>query len=94
MNETPTQTAGVTRLEIAQSPAKERMLKMLDKLREEVARGDVISLLALTIRTGEQFDVDVAGEIRMAALAGILGRAHLDALEAMESAEHRNGDPS
>jgi DNA-binding transcriptional ArsR family regulator len=75
----------ITQLEIAKSPAKERILKMLDTLRDEVERGEILALLALTIRTDEEFDVISVGEIRLATLAGMLGRAHLDALEAMRS---------
>ena len=67
----------------AQPPAKESQIRMLDLLRGEVERGEVICLFALTIRAGQQFDVTSAGEISMATLAGMLGRAQLDALEAM-----------
>lgn len=78
-------TATVTRLEVAQPPGSARILAALDILRGEVERGEVISLVAITIRAGEAFDVTSAGEIRTATLAGILGRVHLDLLEAMRS---------
>jgi len=67
----------------AQPPAKEDQIRLLDLLREEVERGEVICLFVLKVRAGQQFDVNSAGEISMATLAGMLGRAQLDALEAM-----------
>lgn len=73
----------ITALTTAQPPAKESQLRMLDLLRQEVERGEVICLFALTIRAEKQFDVTSAGEISMATLAGMLARAHLDAVEAM-----------
>ena len=73
----------VTTLTRAEPPAKQSQLRMLDLLRDEVERGEVICLFALTIRAERQFDVTTAGDIDMSTLAGMLGRAQLDALEAM-----------
>jgi hypothetical protein len=80
----PPPAAAITRLELAQAPAKEMILRMLDQLRAETERGEIITLVALTIRPGEAFDVSSAGEVRLTTLAGMLGRAHLDALQAIE----------
>lgn len=75
--------SNVSRLEMAQPPAKDRLLKLLSMLGEEAAKGEVLAMVAITVRSGEQFDISTAGEIQLAMLAGMLGRAHLDVLEAM-----------
>lgn len=71
----------ITTLSVAQPLAKERQLAMLDLLREEVERGEIVCLFVMTIRIGQEFHVSTAGDISMATLAGMLGRAQLDALE-------------
>ena len=76
--------AAIARLALAQAPAKQDMLGMLDKLRGEVERDEVLSLFALSIRAGDQFDMSSAGEIKATSLAGMLGRAWMEAIHAIE----------
>lgn len=61
----------------------ESQLRLLDALREEIERGKVVCLFTLLVRSDRTFDVTSAGDISMATLAGMLGKAQLDALQAI-----------
>lgn len=73
----------VARLELAQPPGAGELLRVLDLLRGEVERGEIMAMVVISIRAEQEFDVTSSGDIHLTTLAGILGRAHLDALEAM-----------
>lgn len=73
----------VARLELAQPPGVGELLRVLDLLRGEVERGEIMAMVVISIRAEQTFDVTSSGDIHLATLAGMLGRAHLDALEAM-----------
>jgi hypothetical protein len=72
-----------SRLNLAESSAKAEILAILDALRAEVERGETISLVTIAIQTGRDFHVRSAGDVSMVQLAGYLGAAQLDALNAL-----------
>ncbi len=63
--------------------AMKSQLRLLDVLRGEIERGKVVCLFTLLVRSDRTFDVTSAGDISMATLAGMLGKAQLDALQAI-----------
>jgi hypothetical protein len=67
----------------AESPFKADLLKLLDRLRTEVEAGEMLAIAVIPIFASRQFGVRSAGNIGMVELAGYLGRAQLDALNAL-----------
>lgn len=66
------------------SPAKDKMLALLEEVRGEIESGQCVSLVIVPIKTERRFDVRSAGDISMTNLAGILGRCWMDAEEALK----------
>jgi hypothetical protein len=60
---------------------KKRMLELLDQARAEVESGEAVGILIVPLLSGSRFDVRYTGEITNVQLAGLLGRAWLDAQE-------------
>lgn len=70
-------------LKVAESPAKADLLKLLDELRAEIEGGDCVALVVIPIFTEMAFSVRSKGDISMTRLAGLLGRAWMDATQAL-----------
>lgn len=80
----PTSLGRVTELKTASSPTKEHMIKLLDDLRKEIDEGETISLVVIPHHSNGGFSTRSCGGIRMLALAGLLSRAWMDAVEALK----------
>jgi hypothetical protein len=74
----------VTPLKVAEAPAKDNLLALVEELRAGIEGGTIISLVAIPIHPSREWTVRSAGEVRMLELAGILGGAWLDAQEALK----------
>lgn len=72
-------------LKTAESPAKADLLAMLDTLRTEVESGETIALVAVPVHVSREWSTRSAGEVSMLMLAGMLGRAWMDATEALKT---------
>lgn len=73
----------VTHLKPAVSPAKENLLALIDEIRTGIEDGSIISLVAIPIHPDMAFSTRSAGDVSMLKLAGLLGRAWLDANSAL-----------
>lgn len=71
-------------LKKAESPTKARFLELVDEVRQEIESGRCLSLVLILLFTELKFDIRSGGEIGMAKIAGILGRAWLDATNALD----------
>lgn len=71
-------------LAVAEVPAKADLLELIEQLREGVESGQVLSMVAIPIY-GMGWGTLSAGNISMRELAGVLGRAWLDATEALKA---------
>ena len=70
----------IHKLTPAETPVKQEMLDLLDRLRAEIEDGVIVGLVTIAIATEEQFHIRVNGDVTMTRLAGLLGRAQLDCL--------------
>ena len=68
---------------MADAPAKDDVLALLDEVRAETERGDVLALVVIPIHPDMQWSTRSAGDIGMLNFGGILGRAWLTAMEAV-----------
>lgn len=76
-----------TKISFAEPPSKDDLLALLDELRAEVETGECLSLVAVPIFSQRRFHVRSAGELSMLQLAGLLGRAWLDAQDALKETD-------
>jgi len=74
----------VVQFKTAETPAKDEILAYLQECIEEVKKGEVLALVLIPIHPNRHFSIRSVGDIRMLELAGLLGRAHFDALTALE----------
>jgi hypothetical protein len=73
----------VHKLKVAEAPDKSTMLELLTEMRKNVVAGRTLAFVVVEIQTEEDFIVHTRGDLSYARLAGLLGRAQLDALEAL-----------
>ena len=72
-----------TKLVEAENPSKKDLLELLDRLRAEVERNEVLALVCIPIKTEDKFCTRFTGKISTLELCGLLGRAWLDAQASM-----------
>jgi hypothetical protein len=72
-------------LKIASAPAKDDILAMLDRVRADVERGEVLAIVIIPIGTDRCWATLSEGDIGMLELSGYLGRAWLTAMQAVGS---------
>lgn len=70
-------SGSVVQLKQAQSPNRQAMLDMLDGIREQVERGDIISLVALAAHPDKEFSNYSAGDFGSLETIGMLERHKL-----------------
>jgi predicted HTH domain antitoxin len=68
----------------AKNPSKEALLALVDELRGEIERNECLALIVVPLFNEHRFHVRSAGSISMAKMAGLLGRAWMDATQALE----------
>ena len=73
----------ITPLKTADNPAKAKLLALVEEVRAEIEADQCYALVLVPIHAEHRFSVRSAGEISMAKFAGILGRAWLDATNAL-----------
>jgi hypothetical protein len=71
-------------LKTADNPAKAKLLALVDEVRAEIEADQCLALVIVPLFGELKFHVRSAGDISMARLAGILGRAWMDATEALK----------
>lgn len=74
----------IAHLSVAEVPAKEDLLALIEELREGVETGEILSIVAIPIYTSRRWSTTAAGNMTMLELAGVLGRAWLDASEELK----------
>lgn len=72
-------------LRVADAPAKEQILALLERTRIEVERGEVLAVVVIPVHPNKEWSTRSAGDIGMLELGGMLGRAWLTAMEAVGS---------
>ena len=70
---------------LAAPPAKDEILALLDAVRGDAERDEVLAIVIIPISTDKRWATMSAGDISMLELGGLLGRAWLSAMEAVES---------
>lgn len=70
-------SGNVVQLKQAQSPNRQAMLDMLDGIREQVERGDIISLVALAAHPDKEFSNYSTGDFGSLETIGMLERHKL-----------------
>lgn len=68
----------------AEPPAKADILALLDDIRSQVERNEVLALVLIPIGMDKCWSTLSAGDIKMLELGGLLGRAWLTAMEAVQ----------
>lgn len=71
------------RLAVAENPVRQDLLDALDRVRAEVLLGKTLALILIPVHVGREFSTRSVGDISMLETAGMLARAHLDALESL-----------
>lgn len=70
-------------LRSADAPLKDEILAILERTRLETEGGGVLDVVVIPIHPNKEWSVRSAGNINMLELAGMLGRAWMDAMEAL-----------
>jgi hypothetical protein len=70
-------------LRIADAPAKDDVFELLERTRLETEQGEVLAVVVIPIHPNKEWSVRSAGDIGMLELGGLLGRAWMDAMEAL-----------
>lgn len=74
----------VAHLKPADAPARAELLAYLDELRAAVEAGEVLALIAIPVHPSREFSTRSVGEIRALEMAGMLGRAWMDATDLLK----------
>lgn len=69
---------------IGSEDGKRGLLEMVDELRKEVESGRVVALFIMPVLRTGAFETQFLGDIMPSSLAGMLGRAWLDAQDNMQ----------
>lgn len=71
-------------LKVAAPAYQQEIINELDHMRQHAVNGDLQSLVIIPIFNGGDFTVTCRGNINAIEMSGYLGRAWLDAMEAMK----------
>lgn len=77
--------SGARALKVAESPARQDMLDLLDEIRVQVEAGDCISLITIAVHPNREWTNRSAGSLRMMEIVGCLACAMSDGIEQMKS---------
>lgn len=74
----------VAHLKQAEAPTKATLLAYLDELRAGIEAGEVLALICIPVHPNREFSTRSVGDIRALEMAGMLGRAWMDAADLLK----------
>ncbi len=67
------------KLKIAEPENKDKLLALIDELREQVVNNEIVALVAIPVMPDRVWGVHMIGEITALEISGMLGRAWFNA---------------